>query len=63
MNLVGRTGVFNNEDDGAWGKTYGGKKCTVLGYDDEETQAGLVVRFEDGQVLVITVEEFTEFVN
>ena len=59
MNLIGRNGVFNTSEDGAWGEKYAGKKCIVLDYDDEVSRTGIIVRFEDGQKLVIGVDEFT----
>ena len=63
MDYIGKIGVFNNYDDTAWGERYAGERCRVVEYDDVIQKDGLLVIFDDGQMLTITIEEFTELVN
>lgn len=63
MNYIGKIGIFNNYEDGAWGELYAGKRCRVVEYDDEVWKDGLLVIFDDGQMLTITTDEFTELVK
>ena len=58
MSLVGKVGVFTSVNDGAWGKEYGNKQCTVIEHQRYVELDELLVEFEDGTQLTFGVDEF-----
>lgn len=58
--MIGKKGKFTSTTDVAWGKTYGGKDCVVVGGETFSDGWGeLLIRFEDGVELTVGLDEFS----